>query len=275
MLIFAIDDEPKMLQNLHSAIAEAAPQARIRDFLLGSEALNAVQQEGLKPDVVFSDIRMPGVNGLELALRLKALHPDVGFVFVTGYDDYALEAFHCHANGYLLKPVEPEQIRQELDALSNLRLTPQPEKLSVQCFGYFEVFWKDKPLHFQRQQTKELLAYLISREGTACTNEQISTALWEDESALSVTNSRIRTLLSDLRSTLKSIGMEDVIIRRRGWIAVDRNRIDCDYYRMEDGEIAALNSFHGLFMQQYSWAELTAGELHFRFLNKAERQADY
>lgn len=265
MLIFAIDDEPKQLQNLHAAITEAVPGAELRDYQLGSAALNAIQQEGLRPDVVFSDIRMPGVSGLELAVRVKSLSPDSRVVFVTGYDDYALEAYRRHVNGYLLKPVEAAHIREELEALDISPRDRASELLRVKCFGYFEVFWQDKPLHFQRLQTKELLAYLISREGTACTNEQISTALWEDEGDLSVTIPRIRTLLSDLRATLKSIGMEDLILRRRGWVAIDRKRIDCDYYRMLDGDVQALNSFRGQFMQQYSWAELTAGELDFHY----------
>lgn len=267
MLIFAIDDEPKMLQNLHNAIAEAVPDAEIRDFPLGQAALDAIRGEQLRPDLVFSDIRMPGVSGLELAVKLKLLWPDLGIVFVTGYDEYALEAFQFHVNGYVRKPVDADDIRKELAAIANMRLLPRSEKLTVRCFGYFEVFWQERPLHFQRQQTKELLAYLISREGGACTNEQISAALWEDEGDQSITNSRIRTLLSDLRSTLKGIGLENAIIRRRGWIAVDPKQIDCDFYRMRAGDVSAVNAFRGQFMQQYSWAELTAGELYFRFLD--------
>ena len=85
MLIFAIDDEPKMLRLLHKAISEAAPDAEIRDFLLGSEALSAMEREGLRPEAVFSDIQMPGVTGLELAVRLKSLSPDSRLVFVTGF----------------------------------------------------------------------------------------------------------------------------------------------------------------------------------------------
>ena len=265
MLIFAVDDEPKQLQNLHNAIAGAEPGAVIRDFLLGSAALDAVKNEALRPDVVFSDIRMPGVSGLELAVQMKILSPDTRIVFVTGYEEYAMGAYRRRVSGYVLKPVDAAQIREELDAMPHVR--PALQKLRVQCFGYFEVYWQEKPLHFQRMQTKELFAYLISREGAACTNEQISTALWEDEWDLHVTLPRIRVLLSDLRQTLKGIGMEGVLIRKRGWMAVDRSRIDCDYYRLHDGDIAALNSFRGQFMQQYSWAELTAGELDCRLLD--------
>lgn len=265
MLIFAIDDEPILLQNLHDAIAEAEPQASIRTFRLGKEALEAIQTEHLSPDVVFTDIRMPGISGLELAVRLKTLVPGMRIVFVTGYDEYALEAFRIHANGYLLKPVNAAKIREELNVFERPVMESRPEKLQVHCFGYFEVFWQGTPLRFQRLQTKELLAYLVSRDGQACTMEQISTALWENEGDMAVTGTRIRNLVNDLRTTLRGIGMEQVMIRHRGWIAVNRQMIDCDYYRMLDGDVAAMDAFNGQFMQQYSWAELTAGALEFRF----------
>ena len=265
MLIFAIDDEPVLLETLRDAIAQAEPRASIRAFPLGKAALCAMEEEGVRPDVIFTDIRMPGLSGLELAIRLKTVSPNSRVVFVTGYEEYAMQAFRLHASGYLLKPVDAEQVREELDVLRRPLEVLQPDKLQVRCFGYFEVFWKGIPLRFGRLQAKELFAYLISREGDACTMEQISTALWENENDLAATGVRIRTLLNDLRATLRSINMENVIVRRRGWIAVDRKEIDCDFYRLLDGDVTALNSFNGLFMQQYSWAELTAGNLEFRY----------
>lgn len=75
MLIYAIDDEPNMLYLLHEAIAEAAPEAEILDFLLGTEALARMEKGDAIPDVVFSDIQMPGVSGLELAARMISIHP--------------------------------------------------------------------------------------------------------------------------------------------------------------------------------------------------------
>lgn len=265
MLIFAIDDERTLLQFLHSAIAEAAPGAEIRDFLRGQAALDAVAQEGLRPDVVFSDIRMPGVTGLELAVRMKELSAETRIVFVTGYDDYALDAYQRHVSGYLLKPISAAKIREELDALPSPRPAAPTQRLTIQCFGYFEVFWHNRPLHFQRQQSKELFAYLISREGGMCTHGEISAALWEDETDLKLTGNRIRTLLADLRKTFSDIGMEDVLIRHRASLAVNRALLDCDFFRMLDGDMEAVNAFKGEFMVQYSWAEMSAGTLTFHF----------
>ena len=110
MRIFAIDDEPKMLRLLHNAIAEAAPGAEISDFLLGSDAVDYIQAKGVRPEVVFTDIQMPGLTGLELAVRLKQIAPETGIVFVTGYDEYAVDAYRLHVGGYIMKPVETGRV---------------------------------------------------------------------------------------------------------------------------------------------------------------------
>lgn len=263
MLIFAIDDEPAMLAELHDAIAEAEPNAEIADFETAPEVLAALDKQGRTPDVVFSDIRLPGMDGLSLAVQIKNRAPKAKLVFVTGYAQYAMEAYKRHVNGYVMKPVTADRIREELDALGLPPAASQTDKLVVQCFGWFEVFWHGEPLMFQRKQTKELLAYLIDREGTACTAEEIASALWENEGDIRAVKQRIRNLLTDLRITLRGIGMEDVLIRERRQLAIRQDMVDCDYYRMREGDVAALNAFDGEYMKQYSWAELTTGKLRF------------
>ena len=262
MRIFAIDDEPKMLRLLHSAIEGAAPEAEISDFLLGSEALSHIEEGGVCPDVVFADIQMPGLTGLELAVRLKQIAPETGVVFVTGYDEYAVDAYRLHVGGYIMKPVEAGRIREELDHLGAF-LPSDPSKLKVRCFGNFEVLWQDKPLEFSRQKTKELFAYLIDRGGAYCTAGEIIGVLWENSEAVKDASQYLRVLTGDLTATLKAIGMKEVLLRKRGQWAVQRSLLDCDYYRMLEGDMNAVNAFRGQYMAQYSWAELTAGQLHF------------
>ena len=263
MLIFIVDDETVMLNSADRAIRTAKPDAEIMSFSRAEHALRCIKEQSRMPDVVFSDIRMPGLSGLEFAAALRTLCPTAKIIFVTGYQEYTLEAFRIHAHGYIVKPLEPERVLEELDALELPYSTAQ-KRLTIRCFGYFEVFWNGRPLHFNRARTKELLAYLINREGDACTAGQIGAALWEDESDKKAINNRIRVLLADLRGTLRNIGMEDLLIRGRDSVAINRSMVDCDYYRMLDGDVSAVNLFYGQYMQQYSWADLTAGRLFFR-----------
>jgi hypothetical protein len=62
-------------------------------------------------------------------------------------------------------------------------------------------------------------------------------------------------------------GLGELLIRRSGVLAVRRDLLDCDYYRMLDGDPAAVNSFDGQYMQQYPWSELTSGRLYFRYID--------
>ena len=263
MLILVLDDEPIMLNSARKAVQEAAPDAETLSFSLPADALKAVQERGLSPNVAFVDIEMPGMTGLEFAVRLKTLSPDTRIVFVTAFIQYAYDAFKVRAQGFILKPLSPEQAREEL-ALLPPPSAPVPDKLQIQCFGHFQAYWRGEPLLFGRKQTKELLAFLIDREGATCTAEDISAALWEDDKDMKAVKHRIRTLLSDLRSVLRGIGMEDALVRERRQVAIRRDMVDCDYYRMLAGDAAALNAFHGEYMSEYSWAELSAGRLYFR-----------
>ena len=265
MLIFAIDDEPRLLHALHSAIAEAEPRAEIMDFPLGSEAVRAIEAGEVCPDIVFSDIRMPELDGLALAEKLKTLAPRAKIVFVTGYEEYSFAAYRLHASGYITKPVEVERIREEIDNILPARTEP-PRGLWVRCFGSFEVFFDGKPVSFARRQTKELFACLIDREGGVCTAEELVSVLWENEIDLVAAKARLRMLIGDLKKTLAQIGMEGVLVRRSGRLSILRDRIPCDYYSMLDGDMEWVNRFYGDYMSQYSWAEVTKGRLRFRRL---------
>lgn len=293
MVIYVLDDEPIALRGAIKTIKEVIPDSEITGFGRAKEAMEHVTQTREKPDVVFSDIEMPGISGLEFAVKFKTLCPDSKIIFVTAYSQYALEAFRLHVHGYILKPITAERVKEELEyALKDSAVGYRTANLSgengrsimnksgdqggssipgrnaqrlrVQCFGYFEVFWKDEPIMFGRRQTKELLAYLIDRKGASCTAEEIAAAMWEDEDNMKNLKARIRILISDLRQTLAKIGQEDLIIRRSGQIAIRREEIDCDYYRMLEGDMDAVNAFHGDYMVQYSWAEMTAGLLAFK-----------
>jgi DNA-binding LytR/AlgR family response regulator len=112
------EDEPLLAQELQAELARLWPQLDIVASV--SHGAAAVEHAlALEPDIVFLDIRMPGLSGLEAAQALAEDWPDgVGaapfplVVFVTAYDDYALQAFDRAAVDYLLKPVQPERLAQ-------------------------------------------------------------------------------------------------------------------------------------------------------------------
>ena len=109
-----IDDEPPARARLSRMLAAHSPVVGVigeaRD---GLEALEKIS--GLRPDLVFLDVEMPGLNGFQV---LQSLPEDVALplvVFTTGYDQHALAAFEANAVAYLLKPVEAERLAQVID----------------------------------------------------------------------------------------------------------------------------------------------------------------
>ena len=171
----AVDDEPLALQDLTDALHTAEPEAEVRDFTVPEEALAAVRTGTFRPQIAFLDIQMRGWTGLDLALELRKLLPALEIIFVTAYSQYALESYSLHARGYLMKPVTPEDIAEEL---RNIGLTTaraaQEKTLRVQCFGNFEVFYQGRPLEFSRSKSKELFAFLVDRRGAGASNVQIA-----------------------------------------------------------------------------------------------------
>ena len=141
---------------------------------------------------------------------------------------------------------------------------PGCSRLFARCFGSFEVFSQGRPFLFQRRKTKELLAFLIDQRGATCRAEEIGAVLWEDEADLGKTKHQLRNLVSDLRQALEKIGMGDLLIRKSGILAIHAEQLDCDYYQMLRGDPKAINAYRGEYMTQYSWAELTAGNLWFQ-----------
>lgn len=316
MRIYVLDDEPIALRGSVKIIQETVPEAEIKGFGRARAAFKHIKESREYPDVVFSDIEMPGMSGLDFAVQLKQLCPDTILIFVTAYSQYALEAFRLHVHGYILKPLTSARVREELDyglkrlkrierrrsaelpqeqdqtrvtgagpansnsdqnvasdnsdqsaasgndvKVDDRRKRNREEKLQVQCFGKFEVYWRGMPIMFSRAQTMELFAYLIDRKGAACTEEEIAGVLWPEEagkvkSKNDELKSRVHILTGDLRRIFGSIGREDFIIHQGDKIAVRKEAIDCDYYRMLSGDMDAVNDYQGEYMSQYSWAEI-------------------
>jgi DNA-binding LytR/AlgR family response regulator len=111
------DDERLLREQLKSRLAQVWPDLEIcgeaRD---GQEAIDRAEE--LQPDVIFLDIRMPGLTGIEAAREIVTLPSWTGeIVFVTAYDEYAVAAFEHGAIDYLLKPVEAERLAQTVQRL--------------------------------------------------------------------------------------------------------------------------------------------------------------
>jgi two-component system, LytTR family, response regulator LytT len=108
-----VDDEQLAREELCFQLQRIAGVELVGEASNGMEALRVVAER--QPDLVFLDVQMPGLSGFEVARRLAAQARAPRLVFVTAYDQYALEAFTVSAVDYLLKPVEPHRLEQAVE----------------------------------------------------------------------------------------------------------------------------------------------------------------
>ena len=130
------EDEPLLAAALQHELARAWPELQIAATV--GDGLSAVRQAlALQPEVLFFDIRMPGQSGLEAAAELADAWPgDRPFpvlVFVTAYDQYAVQAFEAQAVDYLLKPVQPARLQKTVQKLQQALIQKAPAALLLEA----------------------------------------------------------------------------------------------------------------------------------------------
>jgi len=263
MNLLILDDEPYALNDLKNLLLEICPDSHITACQLSHTALEAARKKLY--DIAFLDIELGISNGILLAKQLKELQPSIHIIFTTSYTEYAVDAFALHATGYLLKPIQKAHIERELNfiyGMKNTPATPPKKKLQVKTFGGFSVFSNNNKLIFKRQKAKELLAYLIERNGQSINIREACGILFEDMPYNQNMKSYFHTILADLKNTLADADASDILIKSYNSLSVDTSKIDCDYYRFLKGDPIAINEYQGEFMTCYSWAEFRTATLN-------------
>lgn len=110
MNIAVVDDEAVIRQQIHGLIKKQKPDFSISDFATGEELLAA----GKEFDIVFLDIHMEGMDGIEAARTLRQRNENVVLIFISGIKEYVFEVFDVSAFHYLLKPIEEQKFRKVL-----------------------------------------------------------------------------------------------------------------------------------------------------------------
>lgn len=247
MKILLVDDEELQLIRLEGACKGVLPDATFLSFTNPVKALEEASKN--KVDLAFLDIEMPEINGIQLAKKLKAINPKTKIVFVTAFNDYALEAYKVHASGYITKPVSIEAVKEEISELDKAIDLNSTKKLQIKCFGNFEIFHDGEPVKFSYQKSKEVFAYLVDREGSLINMNEINAVMWEEDH-----KSYLRNLIADIQQTLKSIDCSDIFIKKRNGCAIDTSKVDCDAYEYKKDNPNAVRMYRGEYMIQYSWA---------------------
>ncbi|MEK3883324.1 response regulator [Paenibacillus sp. PL2-23] len=220
--VIAVDDElpalrraGKLLETLEGVQVGGlfdSPKLFLEHMLTTSEPV----------DLVLLDIEMPGMNGLEVAGRLKEIRPEVYVSFLTAYEEYALDAFGVEAIDYVLKPFTTEDLMRTLERLEKRRgphsqsgaagaPATDKHKWNISSFGPFTIASeKGEQVRFRNSKSRELLALLHHHRDKAVGKSYILDALWEGRDA-DRAQTNLHSTVYQLRKDLEACGLHGAI----------------------------------------------------------------
>jgi two-component SAPR family response regulator len=180
------------------------------------------------------------------------------------------------ASGYLLKPVGKAALAADVSyiSLSKESETKLPQKrVSVKTFGAFDVYVGGRQVKFHMAKCKEILAYLVDRQGSSVTRPQLASILWEDRFYDRKLQKQLDVYIRSLRDTLTEYGIDRVFEMSGGKLRVIPEELECDVYRFFEGNPEAVNAYRGEYMSAYSWASITEGMLFWQHstINSTEK----
>ena len=257
MKILIVDTDVESSSKLEKIVLEAFPTASIDVETNEDEACYLVERK--EYSVVLTETKRIDFNGLHFARSVHERSPQTRVIFITNNSSFAVPAFKTRAVGYLVAPISKDDLREEFEDLG--LFGGENHKIEAKTFGNFEMFCDGKVIQFGRAKSKELLAYLIDKNGTTATGSELIVNLWEDKDVDRTTRSMLHNLVSDIKKTLLSYGISDIFETKRNAFRIKPEKIVCDYFDLLNGKKDAMRKFKGEYMSAYYWAEFTIGKL--------------
>lgn len=259
MKIICVDNEELILELVKDACLRLPQHPEVFAFTEAAGALDFLTDNEV--DIALLDIRMPEMDGLTLAQKVKDASPDTAVIFLTGYSDYAVDAFAMHVSGYLMKPIDEERLRAEVDYALSGRKPLHIHRIEARTFGEFDLLVDGVTVSFERAKSKELLAYLIDRRGGNVTRAFLFAVLFEEKAYDRAAQKYMDVIIRSLRKTLSKVNAGEILEMSGGLLRICPETLECDMYRFMDGDINAINSYRGEYMSAYSWASLTEARI--------------
>ncbi|MGE7225471.1 response regulator [Paenibacillus sp. PDC88] len=298
MKAILVDDERQALTLLENQLVKFAGVHVIGKFTAPKKAMEKILLEDV--DVVFLDIHMPEINGIELAEKILAQKPGVNIVFVTAYDNYAVEAFELHALDYILKPVSKERLLKTVERIKKRKKETESsnfqadqQMLHIQLFRQVAIGFKGQHLTVMRWRTtraEELFLYLLQHRGQLIRKSVLLDLLWpelEQDRAYP----QLYTAVYHIRKTLESFGShfqisnimdgyilksQNVLIDVEEWENFISAELPLSADTIDDYE-KTMDLYTGDYLQGYDywWAESERHRLMLLWLRTSFRMAEW
>lgn len=224
-----IDDERPSIRELEYFLKDYSEITVTATFVNPLEALDNIAN--LKPNVVFLDINMPQLGGIDAASKILDLSPKTDIIFVTAYDQYAIEAFELNALDYILKPINEARFRKTIDRVLKSKKSyrvQNAKKLKIRCFGNFLVGWENnEPVKWRAEKTKEIFAFLLLNQGCNVSKDELLDKLWPEDDP----EKAIRQLYNGIyyiRKALENYGIDKTMINVNNSYSLMLGHVDYD-----------------------------------------------
>ena len=270
MKVICVDDEPLAVDYTLGQCAKLPDIDEAKGFTDAWLALDWLQTHTV--ELAILDINMPQIDGITLAARIKEKQPHTAILFLTAYKEYALDAYSVHPTGYLLKPVSDKKLGEEVGYACGKAPTSIPAHthphIIIKTFGMFDVYVDDRPVSFKLSKAKEILAYLVDKQGVGVTRSEIFATVWEDQPYDRRMQKQLDVYIRSLRDTLREYGISEILEMKRGILRIVPGTLVCDAYLFFSGDIPTINSYRGEYMSSYSWASMTEAILYWKAANR-------
>src|SRR5699024_9096482 len=240
MKVVCVDDEKLALDIMTHLLGKIEKIELVESFQTVKTALDFVFKEEV--DVVFLDFEMPEINGLELAEKILEKKPHIDVVFVTAYNEYAVEAFELNAIDYLMKPVKLTRLEKTIERLSK-ETTVKPETNSEEKQNTLQIKLAHnlsfslgdnpfEPLKWRTAKARELFLYLLQNKNTLVHKGTLMEMLWGEEE-LDRGYSILYTTVYNVRKALQTYGENLELQNTNDGYILKLHNVDVDLHTWE------------------------------------------
>jgi len=229
-----VDDEWYNLEEISDLLMETGAFLEPKKYQNPLSALKEIDR--IRPEVAFIDIEMPEIDGIALAQILQEINPDMIIVFVTSWNQYAVQAFDVNALDYILKPINVVRFQKMIVKVKSEVLSIRLKRgssLQITCFGSLVARIDNVPIKWERAKSEELFAFLLMHHNQYMSKEVIIDNLWSEyeiQKALQI----LQTAVCRLRNIFSGLNRKVNILYDQSRYCLTITDAQCDLFEVED-----------------------------------------
>lgn len=211
MKVMLVDDEPLALQFLKTQLHSIGDFKIVGAYQTSRGLKDRIKEK--KPELLFLDIKIGSVNGVELAASIQEEQPNLPIVFVTGFHEYAVQAFELNALDYIVKPIQKDRLRKTIQRLdTEVQKNASNTPICINCMPTLQFLQNGEtlPVQWRTTKAKEVFCYLLHHAEKPVRKDVLIEEFWaekEPEKAFTQLYSTIYVIRKTLAASLPGLSL--------------------------------------------------------------------